>query len=163
MGKKDNEEKTSTSEALAKVDERERELSISGKSGLTVSKGAAARALAGNKGYHLEQVLPLREGDAVEGMFTGQGADIELAEEVFNETTGELTHKKMKSWKVAVNPQVTVVLPGSYKLNQFFGGLAVGTMVVVEHLGQDRVGKNVVNRYACAALRPEPPLGMKPQ
>lgn len=104
--------------------------------------GAAAAALARNKGFHIEQVVSLRKGDSVDGVFTGQAGDIQLKDDSL-----------IPAWKVAVTPQVTAVIPGTYKLNQFFRGLTLGTRVVVEHLGKESVGSTEVNRYYCVSFK----------
>lgn len=104
--------------------------------------GAAARALASNKGFHIEQVVPLRQGDSVDGIYVGPGGDIQLKDDSL-----------IPSWKVALTPQVTVILVGTYKLNQFFRGTPIGTRVIVEHKGKDATGK--VNQYFCVTFKEE--------
>lgn len=104
--------------------------------------GAAARALASNKGFHIEQVVPLRQGDSVDGVYVGPGGDIQLKDDSL-----------IPSWRVALTPQVTAILVGTYKLNQFFRGIPIGTRVIVEHKGKDATGK--VNQYFCVTFKEE--------
>lgn len=104
--------------------------------------GAAARALASNKGFHIEQVVPLRQGDSVDGIYVGPGGDIQLKDDSL-----------IPSWKVALTPQVTAILVGTYKLNQFFRGTPIGMRVIIEHKGKDASGK--VNQYFCVTFKEE--------
>lgn len=142
-------EKTPT-EALAVAKTEDTSLVVSSVEDLALvgGAGAAARALAMNKGFHIEQVVSLREGDSIEGVYAGPGGDIQLKDDSL-----------IPSWKVALTPQVTAILVGTYKLNQFFRGLAIGTSVVVEHKGKVSLGGKSVNQYYCVSFTESPKEG----
>lgn len=105
-------------------------------------------------GMMIEQVVPLREGGIMTGIYLGEGALLPMAD-----PANPAIMRDVRTWRLRhpTNERVIARLIGSAKLDAWFPQVPIGSRVSIAHRGKTRsnAGRQV-NDLIVAFLPPEP-------